>query len=114
MQADQLGPAADGEAAGLATLRVTCQRQACAIETMTRVIANLRQGALALKAENAELRAPAADMRRDQMGVRPRTGRGSGRGARAARRARPGAARIVVAAVSPSASPRRCSSARGW
>ena len=100
MQADQLGPAADGETAALATLRVTCQRQACAIETMTRVIANLRQGALALKAENAELRAPGADTRRDQVGVRPAHGSGEWIEARAPLDVRaPGAARIVVAAV---------------
>ena len=50
----------DGDSAAIAQLRATCRRQAWAIETMTRVLVNLRTGVAALKAENAELRAAAA------------------------------------------------------
>src|SRR4051794_36137271 len=64
MQVDQQGAAGngrtverDGASAEIARLRATCRRQAWAIETMTRVLANLRTGVAALKAENAELRA---------------------------------------------------------
>src|SRR3954452_15665904 len=64
MQVDQRGAARDqravervGDSAEIAKLRATCRRQAWAIETMTRVLANLRTGVAALKAENAELRA---------------------------------------------------------
>jgi anti-sigma regulatory factor (Ser/Thr protein kinase) len=54
----------DGDSAAIAQLRATCRRQARAIETMTRVLANLRRGVAALKAENAQLRAAvAADLR---------------------------------------------------
>src|SRR3954454_9952848 len=48
--------ARDSDSAQIAQLRATCRRQAWAIETMTRVLANLRTGVAALKAENAELR----------------------------------------------------------
>ena len=41
----------------LAALRTTCRRQAWVIETYTRVVANLRSGVTALKAENTDLRA---------------------------------------------------------
>jgi anti-sigma regulatory factor (Ser/Thr protein kinase) len=41
----------------IAALRTTCRRQAWAIETLTRVVANLRSGVSALKAENTDLRA---------------------------------------------------------
>src|SRR3954469_13873244 len=60
MQVDQRGAAGserNSEPAEAAQLRATCRRQAWAIETMTRVLANLRTGVAALKAENAELRA---------------------------------------------------------
>jgi anti-sigma regulatory factor (Ser/Thr protein kinase) len=50
----------DGDSAAIAQLRATCRRQAWAIETMTRVLANLRRGVAALKAENAQLRASVA------------------------------------------------------
>jgi anti-sigma regulatory factor (Ser/Thr protein kinase) len=63
MQVEQRGAAGNGRAvergsdsAAIAQLRATCRRQAWAIETMTRVLANLRAGVAALKAENAELR----------------------------------------------------------
>jgi anti-sigma regulatory factor (Ser/Thr protein kinase) len=46
----------DGDSAELARLRATCRRQAWTIETMSRVLSNLRRGVSALKAENAELR----------------------------------------------------------
>jgi anti-sigma regulatory factor (Ser/Thr protein kinase) len=74
MQADQRGPAdprsfqSGSEAPDVAALRATCRRQACAIETMSRVLRDVRTGLRALKAENAELRAVgehrAADDRR--------------------------------------------------
>jgi anti-sigma regulatory factor (Ser/Thr protein kinase) len=80
MKRDQRGatgneraPERDSDAVDIAQLRATCRRQAWAIETMTRVLANLRTGAAALKAENAELRGsggrandlrPAADVGR--------------------------------------------------
>src|SRR3954453_12479640 len=61
MQVEQRGKAAlaeqDGDRAELASLRATCRRQAWLVETMTRVLVNLRVGVSALKAENAELRA---------------------------------------------------------
>jgi serine/threonine-protein kinase RsbW len=60
MQVDQRGAAGserDDDWAEIAKLRATCRRQAWAIETVTRVLANLRRGVAALKAENAELRA---------------------------------------------------------
>src|SRR4051795_432930 len=41
----------------IAQLRATCRRQASVIDTLTRVVGNLRGGVSALKAENAELRA---------------------------------------------------------
>ena len=41
----------------IAALRTTCRRQASAIDTLTRVAANLRSGVTALKAENTDLRA---------------------------------------------------------
>jgi anti-sigma regulatory factor (Ser/Thr protein kinase) len=41
----------------LAALRTACRRQAWVIDTLTRVVANLRSGVIALKAENADLRA---------------------------------------------------------
>jgi anti-sigma regulatory factor (Ser/Thr protein kinase) len=41
----------------VAALRTTCRRQAWVIDTLTRVVANLRSGVTALKAENADLRA---------------------------------------------------------
>src|SRR4051794_27678400 len=66
MQVDQrtaAGNKRDGDSAEIATLRATCRRQAWAIETMTRVLANLRTGVTALKAENAELRASASALR---------------------------------------------------
>src|SRR3954466_6847690 len=49
----------DGGSAEIAKLRATCRRQAWAIETMTRVLTNLRTGVAALKAENAKLRGSA-------------------------------------------------------
>src|SRR4051812_15768502 len=61
MQTDQRGSAGaveqDEDAAELASLRATCRRQAWTVETMTRVLVNLRTGLRALKAENAALRA---------------------------------------------------------
>src|SRR3954469_24001091 len=66
MQVDQRGAAGserNSEPAEAAQLRATCRRQAWAIETMTRVLANLRTGVAALKAENAELRASASGLR---------------------------------------------------
>src|SRR3954452_16928384 len=64
MQVDQRGAAGtqcaierDVVGAEIAKLRATCRRQAWAIQTITRVLANLRSGAAALKAENAQLRA---------------------------------------------------------
>jgi serine/threonine-protein kinase RsbW len=69
-QVDQRGAAGngrqierDGDAAEIARLRATCRRQAWAVETMTRVLLNLRRGVAALKAENAELRASATRAR---------------------------------------------------
>src|SRR3954471_10180149 len=65
MQVDQRGARneraveRDGDSLEIAQLRATCRRQACAIETITRVLASLRTGVAALKAENAELRASA-------------------------------------------------------
>jgi anti-sigma regulatory factor (Ser/Thr protein kinase) len=46
----------DDRSAEVKVLRATCRRQAWAIGTLTRVVGNLRDGARALKAENAELR----------------------------------------------------------
>src|SRR3954447_13091986 len=64
MQVEQRGEAGlveqDGDRAELASLRATCRRQAWVVETMTRVLVDLRVGVSALKAENAELRAWAA------------------------------------------------------
>src|SRR3954454_10299933 len=67
MQVDQWGAAEseraverDGDPAEIAKLRATCRRQAWAIETITRVIADLRTGVAGLKAENAELRTSAS------------------------------------------------------
>jgi anti-sigma regulatory factor (Ser/Thr protein kinase) len=64
MQVEQRGAAGseravecDGDRAEIAKLRATCRRQAWAIETIMRVLTNLRTGVAALKAENAELRA---------------------------------------------------------
>jgi anti-sigma regulatory factor (Ser/Thr protein kinase) len=97
MHADQRGlaPERDRDAAELAALRVTCQRQATVIKTMTHVIATLRQGTHALKAENTQLRAIDAD-----------AGRGVASMSRQSIETRvpldvraPGAARIVVAQV---------------
>jgi anti-sigma regulatory factor (Ser/Thr protein kinase) len=66
MQVDQRGAAGneraverDSNSAEIAQLRATCRRQAWAIETMTRVLTNLRTAVAALKAENAELRGSA-------------------------------------------------------
>jgi anti-sigma regulatory factor (Ser/Thr protein kinase) len=41
----------------VAALRTACRRQAWVIDALTRVVANLRRGVTALKAENADLRA---------------------------------------------------------
>jgi anti-sigma regulatory factor (Ser/Thr protein kinase) len=77
MQMDERGPrdaraAERGNGAGeIAVLRATCRRQAWVIETMTRVVGNLRSGASALKAENAELRAQLG--RLDAPGFGPRS-----------------------------------------
>jgi anti-sigma regulatory factor (Ser/Thr protein kinase) len=63
MHIDERGPRAARAAergngwAEIAALRETCRRQAWVIETLTRVVGNLRSGVSALKAENAELRA---------------------------------------------------------
>src|SRR3954454_1949118 len=61
MQVEQYGTATAAEPdevrAELASLRATCRRQAWVVDTMTRVLVNLRVGVRALKAENAELRA---------------------------------------------------------
>jgi serine/threonine-protein kinase RsbW len=59
MQAEQQGLAPE-RYDDLASLRATCRRQAEVIETTVRVLANLRNGLHALKAENAALRAAAA------------------------------------------------------
>jgi anti-sigma regulatory factor (Ser/Thr protein kinase) len=76
MQIDERGPRdarADERGNGsaeIAALRATCRRQAGVIETLTRVVGNLRRGVSALKAENAELRAERG--RLDDPGCGPR------------------------------------------
>jgi hypothetical protein len=45
-----------GENTELARLRETCRRQAIVIEALTGMLRTLRDGAMALRAENAELR----------------------------------------------------------
>jgi anti-sigma regulatory factor (Ser/Thr protein kinase) len=47
----------------IAALRTTCRRQAWVIDTLTRLVANLRSGVTALKAENADLRAEHSRLR---------------------------------------------------
>jgi anti-sigma regulatory factor (Ser/Thr protein kinase) len=65
-------PAAErgSAAAENAALRVTCRRQAWVIDTMTRVIGNLRGGVSALKAENTELRAELVRLQNPGFGPR--------------------------------------------
>jgi serine/threonine-protein kinase RsbW len=83
-------------------LRATCGRQAHVIDTLRKVVATLRTGAAALKAENADLRATHSRAGNDARAGTPAGGRIDARerldvrlplGVRA-----PGAARIVVAA----------------
>ncbi|MDA0167433.1 ATP-binding protein, partial [Solirubrobacter ginsenosidimutans] len=50
-------PGHDGAPAEVAQLRSICRRQAALIDTLRRIVATLRCGAQALKAENGELRA---------------------------------------------------------
>ena len=76
-------------------MRLTCRRQARVIEQLTAVASNLRSGAVALRAENAELRSAG-----DRMGRQDGDGAAREGGALDVRlpldgRA-PGAARIVV------------------
>jgi anti-sigma regulatory factor (Ser/Thr protein kinase) len=105
MQADHRGaakrPASESgsEASDVAALRATCRRQAWAIETMSRVLRDVRTGLRALKAENAELRA--VSDRRHRAGDDRRTvGEGVWVEACVPLDVRaPGAARILVAQV---------------
>jgi len=106
MQVEQRGTAGAVEqdpSAELASLRATCRRQAWVVETMTRVLVNLRIGVRALKSENAELRAW-AERAQDVYGSRLHGGPASDPGECVEacvpldERA-PGAARIVVAQV---------------
>jgi len=52
-------------------LQSTCRRQARAIDALSKAVSNLRRGARALKAENAELRADADRMHRGRRSVLP-------------------------------------------
>jgi anti-sigma regulatory factor (Ser/Thr protein kinase) len=105
MQMEQRGAAGlveqDGDRAELASLRATCRRQAWVVETMTRVLVNLRVGVSALRAENAELRAwaeRAHGVCRSPMRGEPGSGASECVEARLPLDVRaPGAARIVVA-----------------
>jgi anti-sigma regulatory factor (Ser/Thr protein kinase) len=54
--ADERASESRDQAPDVAALRTTCRRQAWAIETMSRVLRDVRAGLRALKAENAELR----------------------------------------------------------
>ena len=103
MQADhrcaesERAPARGDGAPDGAGLRATCQRQAWALETMSRVLRDMRAGVTALKAENAELR-EVSDRRRAVEAAR--AGAGEWVEARVPLDDRaPGAARIVVAHV---------------
>jgi anti-sigma regulatory factor (Ser/Thr protein kinase) len=105
MQADhrdaahERASASGNEAPGVAALRATCRRQAWAIETMSRVLRDLRTGLRALKAENAELR-DVSDRRRRADDARTAVGEGVWAEACVPLDVRaPGAARIVVAQV---------------
>src|SRR3954451_17111800 len=104
MQVDQRGAARnqraverDRDSAEIAKLRATCRRQAWAIETMTRVLGNLRTGVAALKPENAELRGSGASDPRSAADVGWAPDAGEWVEVRVPRDARaPGAARLVV------------------
>lgn len=106
MQVEQRGAAGAVEqdaSAELASLRVTCRRQAWVVETMTRVLVNLRVGVRALKSENAELRAW-AERAQGSYGSPLHGGPASGSSQCVETRMpldvrAPGAARIVVAQV---------------
>src|SRR4051812_22421242 len=87
-----LRPRHAGARLGPDELRATCRTQALKIEALGQAVSALRRGAVALKAENAELRAAC-----DRPGSgRPRTGAVFAVGLPCDARA-PGAARIVVA-----------------
>ena len=103
-QRGEAGPVEQDEArAELASLRATCRRQAWVVETMTRVLVNLRVGVTALRAENAELRAwteRAHGVRRSPTRGEPVSGSSECVEACLPLDVRaPGAARIVVAQV---------------
>jgi anti-sigma regulatory factor (Ser/Thr protein kinase) len=95
--ANERAPARGNGAPVAAGLRATCQRQAWALETMSRVLRDLRAGVTALKAENAEWR-EVSDRRRAVEGARSPVDAGEWVEARVPLDDRaPGAARIVVA-----------------
>ncbi len=97
--ADEPAPESGGAAPDVAALRATCRRQAWAIDTMSRVLRDMRAGLTALKAENAELR-EVGDRRRRADDARRAAGEGAWAEACVPLDARaPGAARIVVAQV---------------
>jgi anti-sigma regulatory factor (Ser/Thr protein kinase) len=109
MQVDQRG-ALDGyarerggESAELVVLRATCRRQGCTIETMARLLGDLRGAVSALEGETAELRAAGTrvgDLRCSPASVDPAHGSRESVEARVPLDARaPGAARIIVAAL---------------
>jgi anti-sigma regulatory factor (Ser/Thr protein kinase) len=83
----------------LAELRVTCRRQALVIDSLSEAAAALRRGALALKAENAELRvAEGRRQRRSRSHVDERLDDGEAAEVRLALDVQaPGVARSVVA-----------------
>jgi anti-sigma regulatory factor (Ser/Thr protein kinase) len=97
--ANERASASGNEAPDVAALRATCRRQAWAIETMSRVLRDVRAGCRALKAENAELR-QVNSRRRGGDHARRAVGEGTWVEASAPLDVRaPGAARILVAQV---------------
>ncbi len=66
MAVPEVDPASAAVRSDLERLQTTCRRQAAVIDTLRAAIAQISDGARALKAENAELRADAARLRGDR------------------------------------------------